>query len=75
MARCPRCSCVLEIEYDREGFSCGAECTNCDWPSVYEDCPGCDEYMNDSKLDNEVLIDGETAFVCECCAETIKEEE
>jgi hypothetical protein len=75
MARCPRCGCTLEIEYDREGFACGAECTICDWPEERVECPKCDEEMSESKVQEEVVLDGEEVWVCEPCAEGIREEE
>ncbi len=35
--KCPRCGCGLELEYDDEGYRCGAECLNCDWPNDEEE--------------------------------------
>jgi len=34
---CPRCGCELELEYDDEGYRCGADCMNCEWPSDEEE--------------------------------------
>tara|TARA_R100001079_G_C4306471_1_gene93316 strand:+ start:200 stop:436 length:237 start_codon:yes stop_codon:yes gene_type:complete len=74
MPRCPRCNSQLDIEYDREGFSCGATCNVCSWPTPLVDCPKCGENMEEYKIDFEIVIDGEEEYVCEGCHECYLEE-
>lgn len=74
MARCPRCNSQLDIEYDREGFSCGATCNVCSWPTPLVDCPKCGEEMEEYKIDFEIVIDGSEVLVCEGCHECYLEE-
>ena len=75
MARCPRCNSRLSLEYDDEGFACDGWCDVCAWPTEIVECPRCDEEMLETRVQEEVIIDGKHELVCEGCAEAIAEEE
>lgn len=75
MARCPRCNSRLTLEYDDEGHACDGWCDVCSWPTEIVECPRCDEEMLETRVQEEVVIDGKDELVCEGCAEAIAEEE